>query len=76
MHKYRLTAVPVRFWVGWTEALREFSAYDDTTAVQHAEHPIVPLRFIHPDGGTVDYRPRRLIELVDQHATRIVKEWP
>lgn len=79
--RYRLTVVPGQFFDGWQFGIREFSADTDTDAeaIQHAEAPPRPLKFIVPGEGTCDSFPRKLEELrgISRYRpVRTVKEWP
>ena len=77
--RYRLTLVSERFFKGNTLATREFSADSDAHAIQAAESPAIPLRFVLPDGdGTCASVPRTLEEIdgmLMYRPVRLVKEW-
>ena len=74
--RYRLILVPAQFWLGCRPALREFMAPDDGEAIYRSENPVVPLKFVMPNGdGTCWSFPRQLIELQPDSVVRVVKEW-
>ena len=72
--RYLLTVVSAQFFEGKTIATREFDAPSDVIAINHAEVPLVPIKFVIPGGGgTCGSFPRKLIELTEP--PRLVKEW-
>ena len=73
--KYHLTVVSVKFFQGRTTAERDFWADTDVLAIQHAEHPAIPIKIVEPSEGAHNTVPRELVDITNPDSPRVVKKW-